>query len=137
MGLGNRLDLIGRTSEGIAKMEQGLQLSPRDPNCPTCMAFLSRAYLSLGDSDRALEWIEQAVNLRPDNPDLRYRHAICLANLDQIDEAKQALDKCEQLQPGFLAKRKHWQPYADDERNQRFFAGLFRYDLMPESCNSE
>ena len=133
MGLGNRLDLIGRTSEGIAKMEQGLQLSPRDPNCPTCMAFLSRAHLGLDQPDKALAWIEHAVILRPDNPDLRYRQAVCLANLDRVEEAKKALDECERLQPGFLAKREHWQPYADDERNQRFFAGLSRYGLKPKT----
>jgi len=133
MGLGNRLDLVGRTAEGIAKMEEGLKLSPRDPNCPIFMAFLSRAHLDLDEPEKALEWIERAVHLRPDNPDLHYRHSICLANLDRVEEAKQALDRCERLEPEFLAKRGQWRPYSDDERNKRFFAGPVRHGLLPDN----
>ena len=83
MGLGNRLDLVGRTAEGIGKMEQGLHLSPRDPFSPVIMAYLSRAHLSQEQPAKALEWIEKAVNLRPNFPDLQYRLAICLAHLDR------------------------------------------------------
>lgn len=132
-GLGNRLDLVGRTTEGIIKMEQALQLSPRDPNCPKLMGYLCRAYIDHGQPAEALHWIERAINLRPDTPDLRYRHAVCLAHLDRVDEAKKALDECERLQPGFLTQRERWRPYSDDERNQRFFAGLSRHGLLPES----
>ena len=132
-GLGNRLDLVGRTAEGISKMEQALQLSPRDPNCPKLMGYLCRAYIDHGQPERALHWVERAIHLRPDTPDLRYRHAVCLAHLDRVEEAKKALDECERLQPGFLAQRERWRPYSDDERNQRFFAGLIRHGLLPES----
>ena len=45
--------------------------------------------------EAALEWIERAVQMRPDLADLQYRLAICLACLDRVDEAKQALEKCE------------------------------------------
>ena len=31
MALGNRLDLAGRTEDGIAQMERARQLNPRDP----------------------------------------------------------------------------------------------------------
>lgn len=132
-GLGNRLDLVGRTAEGIAKMEQALQLSPRDPNCPKLMGYLCRAYIDYGQPTKALHWIERAINLRPNTPDLRYRHAVCLAHLDRVEEAKKALNECERSQPGFLAQRERWRPYSDDERNQRFFAGLSRHGLLPES----
>ena len=130
MGLGNRLDLAGRTAEGINKMEKALQLSPRDPFCSIIMAYLSRAYLSLEQPDRALEWIEKSVNLKPNNPDLQYRYAISLAHLDRVEDAKSALEKCDHLKPGFLATREHWRPYFDDTRNQRFFAGFSRHGLL-------
>ena len=130
MGLGNRLDLAGRTDEGINKMEQALQLSPRDPFCSIIMAYLSRAYLSLEQPDKANEWIEKSVNLQPKNPDLRYRYAICLAHLDRVAEAKSELENCDKLQPGFLATREKWRPYSDDTRNQRFFAGIMRHGLI-------
>ena len=129
MGLGNRLDLIGRTLEGIEKMEYGLQLSPRDPFCPTVMSFLSRAFLSLEQPEKAIEWIRKGVGLKPDNPDLHYRHAVCLACMDQVDEAKQALAESERLQPGFVESKQTWVPYADELRNERFFAGFRRHGL--------
>ena len=133
MGLGNRLDLVGRSVEGINKMEKGLGLSPRDPFSPTIMAYLSRARLGQGEPAIALEWIDRAVNLQPDNPDLQYRYAICLAHLDRVDEARDVLNECERLESGFLKKRSSWQPYSDDERNERFFAGVRRHGLLPES----
>jgi adenylate cyclase len=129
MALGNRLDLIGRTAEGIARMERSLELNPRDVHRPTYMAYLSRAQVSAGNFETALEWIDKAYNLRPDNPDLQYRRAVCLAHLDRVDEARAALKLCERSRPGYLADRADWQPYSDAERNRRFFEGLVRNGL--------
>lgn len=133
MGLGNRLDLVGRTAEGIVKMKQGLQLSPRDPFCSLIMAYVSRAHLDQDQPAEALEWMEKAVSLHPHNPDFQYRYAVCLAQLDRVDEAKEALNECERLEPGFLKKRRCWQPYSDDARNRRFFAGMLRHGLLSDS----
>jgi adenylate cyclase len=137
MGLGNRLDLVGRTTEGISKMEQGLHLSPRDPFCPVIMAYLSRAHLGEDRPVEALEWIEKAVNLQPNNPDFRYRHAMCLAHLDRVEEAEKALSECERLQPGFLKKRQDWRLYSDQERNLRLFAGMLRHGLRPDKGDGD
>lgn len=130
MALGNRLDLAGRTDEGIEKMERSLQLNPRDPSVPEYMAYLARAYTSKGDYETAVDWIERAVNLRPEDANLQYRLAISLANLDRVDEARGALAKCEKLQPGWLSEHSYWQPYADEDRNERFFAGMKRHALL-------
>jgi Flp pilus assembly protein TadD len=129
MGLGNRLDLIGRTTEGIAQMERSLKLNPRDPACPGFMAYLSRAYVSAGGYETALQWARKAVSLRPEDPDIHYRLAVCLAHLDRPDEACAALEDCDRLQSGFVAKRTSWRPYQDAERNERYFAGLQRHGL--------
>jgi len=56
MAAGNRLDLVGRTEEGIAMMERALMLNPRDPIRWRYMAYLSRAYISLQQYDQAVEW---------------------------------------------------------------------------------
>ncbi|MFT5115674.1 MAG: adenylate cyclase [Parasphingorhabdus sp.] len=129
MGLGNRLDLVGRTEEGIDYMEQSLKLSPREPRRMICMALLSRAYTSLGQLEVALEWIERGVDFSPDSADLHYRLAVCLANLDRVDEAERALAESERLQPGFLELRENWRPYSDDDRNRMFFSGFIRHRL--------
>jgi adenylate cyclase len=126
-GLGNRLDLIGRTEEGIVHLEAGLRLDPRNPNCWNFMGFLSRAYLSARRYEDALDLAERAIGLRPDLPLVHFRHAVCLAHLDRVEEADAALRQCERLSPGFLASRKGWQPYSDPDRNDHFFAGLRRH----------
>jgi tetratricopeptide (TPR) repeat protein len=64
------------------------------------------------------------------NANLHYRLAICLANLDRVDEARAALEKCENLHPGWLSEHSSWQPYADTYRNDKFFAGLRKHALM-------
>ena len=90
------------------------------------MGFLSRAYLSARRYENALDLAQRAVGLRPDLPMAHYRCAICLAHLDRAEEAGAALRQCERLSPGFLVSRKGWQPYADPDRNDHFFAGLRR-----------
>ncbi len=133
MALGNRLDLVGRTAEGIEKMEVSLDLNPRDPNRAMYMSFLARAHISLGNHEKAFDWIRRAVELSPDNPDFQYRLAICLALCDRPDEARTALEECDRLEPGYPARRANWRPYRDPERNQAFFAGLVRHGLTPAS----
>lgn len=133
MALGNRLDLIGQTAEGIAQMRHALRLNPRDPRRFNFMRFLARAHIALGEYEIALRWSRKAVQLRPDQPDLHFRLAICLAHLDRTEEARAALHASERLRPGFLESRKRWQPYADADRNEHFFAGLRRHGLFGQA----
>ena len=130
MGLGNRLDLAGDTEEGIEKMKQGIKLSPRDPFQATIIASLSRALLSINEHGEALSWIERAISLQADNPDFHFRHGVCLACLDRVEDARHAFDESERLKPGFLGLRKEWKPYHDDDRNRRFFAGTTKHHLL-------
>jgi TolB-like protein/DNA-binding SARP family transcriptional activator/pimeloyl-ACP methyl ester carboxylesterase len=128
MAFGNRLDLAGRTEEGIAQLEHSLQLNPRDPNRFTYMGYLARANVRMGRYETALSWARKMVDLKPDYADAHYRLAICLAHLDQADDARRELDECERLQPGFLKKRVGWRPYPDPTANDQFFAGLRRLE---------
>lgn len=130
MGLGNRLDLVGRTAEGITQMESGLRLNPRDPWRFSYMGFLARAHVALGAYETALSWARKAVRLRPDQPETHFRLAICLGHLDLGEETRAALHECERLRPGYLESRKSWQPYAEAARNAQFFAGLRRHGLF-------
>ena len=47
-----------------------------------------------GDPDEALDWAERAVTGRPTDPNMFYRYAMCLAALDRVDEAREALSTC-------------------------------------------
>ena len=130
MAVGNRLDLVGETQEGIAQMEQALTLNPRDPIRWRYMAYLARAYLSLEDYQRAAQWGQKAVMLRPDLPEALFRHAVCLAHLDRVDEARTLLEQCSKINANYVASRVDWQPYPDEKRNLHVMAGLRRHKLL-------
>jgi DNA-binding SARP family transcriptional activator/Tfp pilus assembly protein PilF len=131
LALGNRLDLVGRTVEGIMEMERSLNLNPRDPHRWAYMSFLARAHIDARQYEEALRWAQEAVQLRPDKPDQHFRLAVCLGHLGRADEAKSTLTRCERLCAGYVAKRAAWRPYADPDRNQHFFAGLRNLGLLP------
>ena len=130
MGLGNRLDLVGRTEEGIEKLEYALKFNPRDPRRGLCLALLSRANASIKNYDKALLWAKEAVAVSADGPDFQYRLAISFANVDHIAEAQACLAKCEQLQPDFIKEREQWLPYSDPEQNKNFFQGAWNHGLL-------
>ncbi|MBT4933764.1 MAG: adenylate/guanylate cyclase domain-containing protein [Rhodospirillaceae bacterium] len=130
MAAGNRLDLVGRTEEGIGLMEKALILNPRDPIRWRYMAYLSRAYISVEQYQRAADWCQKPVALRPDLPEPLYRHAICLAHLDQIEEAREMLKKCSAIDARYVSSKSNWQPYPDEQRNQHILDGLLRHGLV-------
>jgi adenylate cyclase len=131
MSVGNRLDLVGDTEQGIAQMEQSLALNPRDPNRWRYMAYLSRAYVSLGEYQCAANWARKAVLLRPDLPEALFRCAVCIGHLDKLDEAKALLDRCRTIDPKYLSRMAGWRPYADQARNEHLLSGLRRHGLFP------
>jgi adenylate cyclase len=131
MSVGNRLDLVGDTEQGIAQMERALTLNPRDPNRWRYMAYLSRAYIGVGDYQKAADWARKAALLRPDLPEALFRCAVCIAHLDELDEAKALLDRCRTIDPNYLSKKAGWRPYADQARNEHFLSGLRRHGLFP------
>jgi adenylate cyclase len=131
MAVGNRLDLLGRTEEGIAQMEQALALNPRDPIRWRYMAYLSRAHISLGDYQRAAEWARKAVLLRPNHPEALFRCAVCVAHLDEVNEARGLLERCEAVDPNYLTGKANWRPYSSQARNEQFLSGLRRHKLLP------
>lgn len=132
MAVGNRLDLMGETEQGIAQMERALRLNPRDPNRSRYMAYLSRACIGTGDYERAADWGRKAVLLRPNHPETLFRCAVSLAHIDRVEEARDLLERCDQMDPGFVAKMADWRPYPDRARNQRLLDGLRRHKLLPE-----
>lgn len=130
MAVGNRLDLVGRAEEGVARMEASLRLNPRDPHRWHYMGFLSRAYAARGEHEVALDWANRGLTVRPSEADLHFRAALCLANLDRVDEAAEALRECERLEPGLCQSRASWAPYQDEARNQKLFEGVHRHGLL-------
>jgi hypothetical protein len=50
--------------------------------------------------------------------------------LDRLDEAKAAAQRCEQLRPGLMKRRAHWNIYLDPEANKNLTEGLRKAGLV-------
>ena len=70
----------------IAHAEQVLA---QDPSNGSVMSFGAGAHAALGQSDRALDWMERALLVDPDNLSMRYNFACALAAF--MGEKEQAL----------------------------------------------
>ncbi len=124
VSLGNILDLVGRTDEGIEKIESGLRLNPRDANNHIYMAFLGRAYLNARRYEQAAERARKAIHRRSDYPNAHYILAVSLAHLGLEAQARDALDACNRIKPGFAERRSEWRPYRNPADNDHIHAGL-------------
>jgi adenylate cyclase len=130
LALGNRLDLVGRSEEGVREMEAAFQLYPTHPRPHMYMCFLARAYIGLRRYDLAEAWARRALEGRPDYPHAHFILALCLGHLGRLSEARAAVAECERLHPGFADKRRDWRPYLDPARNAHLLAGLRRIDQV-------
>ncbi len=124
VSLGNILDLVGRTDEGIEKIESGLRLNPGDANNHIYMAFLGRAYLNARRYEQAAERARKAIHRRSDYPNAHYILAVSLAHLGLEAQARDALDACNRIEPGFAERRSEWRPYRNPADNDHIHAGL-------------
>ena len=63
-----------------------------DPTDPWPRYDLARLYARTGEPERGVELFRRGVGLRPDDPEMRYAHALYLASLDREPEALAQLD---------------------------------------------
>jgi adenylate cyclase len=122
--LGTALDSVGEGAEGIREVELSLKLNPRDPDGHVFINTIARAHLIARRHEEACEWARKALDRRSDFPNAYYVLASALGHLGRTDEAKRALDQCEEIQPGFVARRATWQPYRDAADNEHIHDGI-------------
>ncbi len=130
LALGNRLDIVGKHEEGIALLEKSLQLNPHDPHNHIYYAQLGRAYINARKYEIALRHLRESIRLKPDYANTYHVLAICLGHLGRVDEAKAAAQRCEQLRPGLMKRRAHWNIYLDPEANKNLTEGLRKAGLV-------
>jgi adenylate cyclase len=122
--LGTALDSAGETVDGIRELELALQLNPQDSQNHVFINTIARAHLISRRYDLAVEWALKSIQSRSDFPHAHHILASALGHLGQVDEAITALQACEKIQPGFVARRGDWRPYRDDADNQHIFDGI-------------
>ncbi len=130
LALGNRLDIVGNALEGMPLMEKALKLHPRDPHSHIYFAQLARAYINARDFEKALECLYESVRRIPSYPHTYHVLAICLGHLGRREEARDAARRCNELHPGFMTKRAHWNIYLDPRANNHLTEGLRKAGLL-------
>lgn len=129
--LGNILDLMGQSEEGISMMEDGLRLNPDAPNMRHIHTFLARALIRAHRYDDAVESARRGIGADAQNPNAHYLLAAGLAHLCRFEEAAAALYRCERIQPGFVAARAEWRPYQDPIANDQILDGIRKIGWQP------
>lgn len=89
--LGREQDSKAAARRGIKLAEHELSLHPEDPR-PAHLGIV--ALIELGETDRAREWIAQALAIDPDDPLGHYNVARGYALLGDVDSAFDFLERC-------------------------------------------
>ena len=130
--LGSALDSVGETEDGIRELELSLQLNPQDPQNHIFINTIARAHLIARRYEEAADWSRKALDRRSNFPHAHYVLASALGHLDRADEAaRRALDQCEEIQLGFVARRATWQPYRDAADNKHILDGVQKAGRTP------
>jgi DNA-binding SARP family transcriptional activator/TolB-like protein len=83
---------MGRVAEGLERIEQAMQLSPRDPNMHVWLRFAGIAQLELGQLDQAIESLTRGTALALRNPPIHIALAAAYAlkgdNAKAVDELR-------------------------------------------------
>ena len=122
--LGTALDSVGETDNGIRELELSQQLNPQDPANQIFINTIARAHLIARRHEDAAEWARKSIDRRSSFPHAYYTLASALGHLGRAEEARRALDQCEEIQPGFVARRATWQPYRDAADNEHIHDGI-------------
>jgi TolB-like protein/DNA-binding SARP family transcriptional activator len=94
------LATAGRSDEAIASLLHALRLSPFDPEAFFTMSGMGCAYMMAGRFEEAVDCTRRALRERPTfGPALRF-HAVSLAELGRLDEARETVARLLELEPG-------------------------------------
>jgi tetratricopeptide (TPR) repeat protein len=77
---GQTLEVLGRRDDALAAYFLSIQIDPSSASAPA-MVRVAALQLDRGQADQALVRLEQANELSPDNPEIRYRRGLTLLAL--------------------------------------------------------
>jgi tetratricopeptide (TPR) repeat protein len=95
----------GSVEEGLALIEKGIRLNPRDPTMSFIMLqILAFQHLKAHHYEEAIAAARRSIQQRPDNPVPYAALASSVGHLGRIAAGRTALEQCERARPGFLAQ---------------------------------
>jgi TolB-like protein len=127
--------LAGRSEETEAHILEALRISPRDWNAWNWMSTAGMAKFQLGRDEEALARLNRSIEFNPNSAVTWFCLAATLANLDRVQEAREAARRCLELNPSFTIARFRSQTSSDHPvylaGRERMYEGL-RKAGMPE-----
>ena len=84
--------------ERLMDLEQKIAEYPQNADYRTQMG---NEYYDLGQYDKAADFYQQSLEIRPEAPGVETDLSTCYRNLGQVDKALETLDKVLQYRPGF------------------------------------
>jgi TolB-like protein/Flp pilus assembly protein TadD len=120
----------GRPDEAIEILRRAIRLSPIDPEAFFTMSAMGCAYMMAGRFDEALSWTRRALSERPTfGPALRF-HAVSLAELGRLEEARATVARLLELEPNLsLSVLRQRSPIGDSRLMGSFLGGLRKAGL--------
>ena len=86
-------DVEGARRAARRALERTEQLVAQEPDNGSAMGFIVSALAVLGESERALDWVQRALILDPDNLNMRYNMACALVtDLQEVETALTLLE---------------------------------------------
>jgi tetratricopeptide (TPR) repeat protein len=77
------------------------QMSAKDPKNPEYQIQIANLYYDLGQYEKAADYYQRGLRLRPGDPNAETDLAVCMHYLGQDDKALKTLDKVLKYSPGF------------------------------------
>ena len=96
---------VGRGMESESHIREAFRLSPRDTFAYAWMAVLGVVKLTFGSDEEAVGLLQRAVEANPNYPAAHFWLASALAHLDQLDDARLAIQTGLALDPTFTVSR--------------------------------
>jgi adenylate cyclase len=109
---GATLIFAGRPKEGLAALETGIRLDPRDPYMSVRLLHIASGLYLCGEYEASVEAGKRLMRTYPDFPMIYRWFAAALGQLRRTAEAKDALDKAVSRAPAafnmYVRKRAPW-----------------------------
>jgi adenylate cyclase len=97
--LGATLIFSGQPKEGLAALETGIRLDPRDPRSAVRLNQMAVGLYFSQEYEAAIEAAKRAIRSFPDYPNPYRWVAAALGQLGRIEEAQEALEKAIAVAP--------------------------------------
>ncbi len=120
----------GQQSKAIESIEQAIRLSPYDKMLPAWLTTLSATNYLSGDYEAALEIAESAIQAEPAYPLALRNRASALAQLERLDEAREALEVFLRVTPNHTVERgRAGMAFREEKVFQHYMEGLRKAGL--------